>query len=71
MLSYIGGLFGIIAVAIGFVMNYYGQCSFELEMCQKIFDYQNSKQGKESTHLDSLSENNIIKNNFYGNENNI
>ncbi len=53
MLSYIGGLFGIIAVAIGFVMNYYGQCSFELEMCQRIFDYQNSKQGKESTNLDS------------------
>ena len=30
MLSYIGGLFGIIAVAIGIVMKYYGQCSLEL-----------------------------------------
>jgi hypothetical protein len=39
-------------------------------MCQKIFDYQNSKQGKDSTHLDSLSQNNIIKN-VDGNENNV
>jgi hypothetical protein len=46
MLSYIGGLFGIIAVAVGFIMNYYGQCSFELEMCQNIFDYHNKKQNK-------------------------
>ena len=39
MLSYIGGLFGIIAVLFGVLMTYYSQCSFELSLSENIFEY--------------------------------
>jgi len=67
MLSYIGGLFGVIAVVFGFVMKYYGQCCLQLEMCQKIFKYENDKKKKKDKSVqghkdDSYSEMIIIDN---------
>lgn len=56
MLSYIGGLFGIIVAALGFILNYYHRCSFELEMAQNYFDYHNKKHKKEKIN-ENLSDN--------------
>ena len=39
MLSYIGGLFGLIAAACGLLMSYYSQCSYELSLSESIFEY--------------------------------
>ena len=37
LLSYLGGLFGLIALAFGYLFRYYNQCCFELEICDEVF----------------------------------
>lgn len=37
LLSYIGGLFGILAAVFGIAIKHYNKCSYELEMSNKIF----------------------------------
>lgn len=45
-MAYIGGLFGLVAVFVTLIMDYYSQCSLELELCQQFFKYNNKKSTK-------------------------
>lgn len=58
LLSYIGGLFGIIAFIFGYLMTNYSQCCFELEMCNKVFKDEEKEEEKGS---ESSSEGNEPK----------
>lgn len=37
----------------GLIMTYYGQCQLELEMCQKIFDYNKERKAKQEEVIDN------------------
>ena len=56
MLSYIGGLFGIIAVLFGVLMTYYSQCSFELELSSNILEYREEDDPNENMETSKIDE---------------
>lgn len=39
LLSYIGGLFGLIALVVGVPLHYYNVCCYELSLATNMFTY--------------------------------
>lgn len=58
MFSYLGGLFGLLAVAFGFVITHYNKCCFQLEMSNKIFKKEEDpdKESQDEEDLTALRE---------------
>jgi len=44
LLSYIGGLFGLIAMIVQMPLSYYNTCCFELSLATDLFIYKKNKQ---------------------------
>ena len=55
LLSYIGGLFGLITLLFGYLFRYYNQCCFEMEISDEIFK-ENEEEEEDDDSSESRSE---------------